>query len=618
MNATFSSIEPLEARIAPATILVTTFKDITSAAHDTGSLRDAIFLANASVGVPDEIIFQKTDGKALKGAIPLGSDLPAITDSLTITGSVVGKATGISINGNKHAIFQITDGDVTLKDLTIKNGLAQKGGGILINDAGGTITLTGLAITGNRAISATNALGGGIAIIEGTVNISTSKITGNFATGLDGIVGASAGGSALGGGIYSEGKLTLTDSLVAGNTAKGGKARALSGAGGGDAIGGGIVASKDTADVTVIGSLIAKNKVIGGNGAAAAAKSALEGGDGGAANGAGIANESGILSITNSLVIGNSGKGGAGGKGGSGDEFDDGGDGGRGGVANGGGVASYSTDAEVTVRASTIAGNSATGGKGGAGGAAGAGGGTFSGFSRGFAVSTGGGLSSDAIVDISQSFITGNSTRFGGGIGLDPGAEITIDASTITKNKGTSSGGGVDMYGTTLLITNSTIAQNTAPYGAGIQIAEGSLQLYNSTVAQNTAKTDGGGIYSATLDLVEIISTIIAGNKAKTDADFFYDDINGGNGAQVSFSLIQNVTDGTILDGVSHANLENVDPKLLKLGNNGGPTLTYLLAADSPAINQGSNPDALTTDQRGTGFIRTKGAATDIGATEIA
>jgi hypothetical protein len=41
------------------------------------------------------------------------------------------------------------------------------------------------------------------------------------------------------------------------------------------------------------------------------------------------------------------------------------------------------------------------------------------------------------------------------------------------------------------------------------------------------------------------------------------------------------------------------------------------LLAGSPAIDTGSNPLALPFDQRGTGFVRTAGAQTDIGAFEV-
>jgi hypothetical protein len=46
-----------------------------------------------------------------------------------------------------------------------------------------------------------------------------------------------------------------------------------------------------------------------------------------------------------------------------------------------------------------------------------------------------------------------------------------------------------------------------------------------------------------------------------------------------------------------------IDPLLGVLANNGGPTLTMALMFGSPAIDMGSNPDALAVDQRGLGRI---------------
>src|SRR5262249_52510918 len=59
------------------------------------------------------------------------------------------------------------------------------------------------------------------------------------------------------------------------------------------------------------------------------------------------------------------------------------------------------------------------------------------------------------------------------------------------------------------------------------------------------------------------------------------------------------------------------DFKLGPLSDNGGPTWTHALLTGSPAINAGSNPAGLTTDERGPGFARQSGAAPDIGAFEV-
>lgn len=44
--------------------------------------------------------------------------------------------------------------------------------------------------------------------------------------------------------------------------------------------------------------------------------------------------------------------------------------------------------------------------------------------------------------------------------------------------------------------------------------------------------------------------------------------------------------------------------------------MTHAIAEGSPAIDTGNNLAALTHDQRGNGFARSAGAATDIGAFE--
>ncbi|MEL7039866.1 MAG: choice-of-anchor Q domain-containing protein, partial [Cyanobacteria bacterium J06592_8] len=59
-----------------------------------------------------------------------------------------------------------------------------------------------------------------------------------------------------------------------------------------------------------------------------------------------------------------------------------------------------------------------------------------------------------------------------------------------------------------------------------------------------------------------------------------------------------------------------VDPQLGPLQDNGGPTFTQALLPGSPAIDAGS-ANGLTTDQRGTGFVRVFGSQADIGAFEV-
>jgi hypothetical protein len=88
--ATFTGIEPLEARIAPATFSVTNGND-----SGLGSLKQAILNANALPG-PDTIFIGG-------GAIKLSTYLPAITDRVEIIGTSNAEIDGSAIVGSVDA-----------------------------------------------------------------------------------------------------------------------------------------------------------------------------------------------------------------------------------------------------------------------------------------------------------------------------------------------------------------------------------------------------------------------------------------------------------------------------------------------------------------------------------
>src|SRR5262249_25673486 len=111
----------------------------------------------------------------------------------------------------------------------------------------------------------------------------------------------------------------------------------------------------------------------------------------------------------------------------------------------------------------------------------------------------------------------------------------------------------------------------------------------------------------------EFIGALISANKVGTTGA--NPDVNGT--AKTSFSFIGNPTGFTPGAGSDAGSILNGDAKLLALAFNGGPPKTQAIAPDSPALDKGSNPDALTTDQRGTGFARVVGTAADIGAFEF-
>ena len=207
---------------------------------------------------------------------------------------------------------------------------------------------------------------------------------------------------------------------------------------------------------------------------------------------------------------------------------------------------------------------------------------------------------------VRDSYATGN----GGGI-YNTGSNLSISDSTISGNQASNYGGAIftntDLTGTTATISNSTIANNTADnVGGGIHNQDGLLQIRNSTITGNTASANqGSGVasYGDAVTQTEIVSSLIAGNTND-------DDVRIVSGPTVSFtSLGNNVVGGGDAGSIAAFNQTGdqtgiTNPMLGPLQNNGGPTETVALLPGSPAINTGSNPDSLTTDQRGAGFPR--------------
>ena len=219
-----------------------------------------------------------------------------------------------------------------------------------------------------------------------------------------------------------------------------------------------------------------------------------------------------------------------------------------------------------------------------------------------------------------------------GGIGAYA-KNFTIQDTEISGNAG-NSGGGIEVYNnlanrqgaadtTTFKLINSTVSGNTAyQTGGGVSIfANVAAQISNSTVAGNTgAATRTGGVRVSngaglTAPSLSIVSSILANSNATTV------DLGIGTTAMplpfpvsTTNTLIEVLGSDITLTGTG--NLTGVDPVLGPLAFNGGTTRTHALFGGSPAINAGSNPYALTTDQRGVGFPRVIGAAADMGAYE--
>jgi predicted outer membrane repeat protein len=250
----------------------------------------------------------------------------------------------------------------------------------------------------------------------------------------------------------------------------------------------------------------------------------------------------------------------------------------------------------------------------------------------------GGGIYNPGNLTINNSTVSGNSSANSGG-GIYSSGTLRINNSAINGNSayryGASFGGGIYNSGN-LTINKSTVSGNRAAaflaaFGGGIYNG-GVLTISNSTFSGNVATggqgnsfvpTNGGGIASFSGALTIISNSTISGNAAVGKVHpSFGGGIWGTGTATLQNCVVANnsggncrgtmTSDGYNLssDGTCNFNnsgdLNNTDPKLGTLQNNGGPTQTQALLSGSPAIDAG-NPSGCTdgkghllkTDQRG-------------------
>jgi hypothetical protein len=171
--------------------------------------------------------------------------------------------------------------------------------------------------------------------------------------------------------------------------------------------------------------------------------------------------------------------------------------------------------------------------------------------------------------------VSNSQATAGGGIFI---ADIlTLEDSTVSGNAADAAGGGIHNSGM-LFVRQSTVSGNVAVGdGGGVYTAgESVTELTNSTLSGNSAGGEGGGVFVGTLENSIVANSGSAGNcRLVTDLGNNFSD------------------DGTCLSGFGL--LTGLDPTL---ADNGGPTLTHALLADSSAIDA-AGACGFDTDQRG-------------------
>jgi len=550
--------------------------DTNAAPGDQCTLRAAIQEANAVFG-SDAITFSLPPAST----VTLSTALPDINGNLTLTGPGSTQLTVTrSTAGGTPAfrIFTVNGATTNFSGLTITNGRTQDGvssetvaPGAGISQNGGAMTLTDVAVIGNRTGDGGN-------------------VTSGFSTSFGG----------AGGGINSiNGTLTMTNCVVSNNSTGNGGSNTSSGSssGGWGGFGGGInIAGTMTITNTTISNNVTGNGGPGGSG-----------GSGG--RGAGIFIGSGTLTLNNVTITGN-------------DTGDSGGPSG-GNSGYGGGIFSDGTNTSLTMNSVTIT-NNTTGDNlttGSVGGGAGIyilggtatltnsnvsnnhnGNANPNSFIGGGGI--GGGIFNNGTFTIKNSLISGNTTGNGttGGDGNVGGGiannfMLTLINSTVSGNStgvGASRGGGIYNGGTVWLI-NCTIFGNQANnnLGNGL-VGTGPTNLRNTIIARNGANPD-----SPDLDPGFFNNPFTSqGHNFIGNADGVNGFTNGVNGDQAGTGAAP------------------INPLLAPLAANGGPTLTHAPLDGSPVLDAGddcvaapthcgdANIPQLTTDQRGPGFNR--------------
>ena len=219
----------LDSKVATVTVIVLGSRAVTKAADtDDGacdvdcSLREAIGAANSgdSIAVP-----------AGTFTLTLGA-LPTIDKSLTLSGAgpgstIIQASTAPPREGGSadYRVFTITDGDVNISGMSLRNGRGKDNGGGILN--AGTLVLTNVSLAGNLADTSGGAIdnGGSLTMTNTTITHNVARFGGGIRNHLgatstvnDSIISMSIADDS-GGGIHNEGTLVLMNSTVSGNTA---------------------------------------------------------------------------------------------------------------------------------------------------------------------------------------------------------------------------------------------------------------------------------------------------------------------------------------------------------------------------------------------------------------
>jgi len=246
----------------------------------------------------------------------------------------------------------------------------------------------------------------------------------------------------------------------------------------------------------------------------------------------------------------------------------------------------------------------------------------------------GGGVAGD-ILTVRDSVIGGNIAANGGGIYAF--TSLMMTTSTVSNNSASSLGGGGIAGDVPMTISSSTISHNSASNGGGIYAQGGAITIDNSTISSNTGSAiDTGSIaaYFVTISANTGGGVFLEVATVNNSVAEFDDSVLVGNGSPPSTNDLQTSASRPItgtynyIGSLSTVALNDLDAgvriascaslNLGPLANNGGGTQTQALLPGSCLIDAGGitspNAQSFATDQRG--YPRFVNTHADIGAFE--
>ena len=226
----------------------------------------------------------------------------------------------------------------------------------------------------------------------------------------------------------------------------------------------------------------------------------------------------------------------------------------------------------------------------------------------------GGAILNSGHLVVNNTLITENyAESYAGAIHNSGSMEIT--KSTISHNDANNLTGGIWTYGGNVIISHSTISENSVGKGNDAIWNSSYLEIFNSTISGN----GGNGIDNEgqlTLEFVTLANNGLAAINSVSGSITMKNTLFGPNTPYSCSIGIPINTQGVNMDTDGSCNITTVSPNSLQLGSladNGGPTKTHALPAGSAAIDVATG-NCPSTDQRG--IHRPQGSSCDIGAYE--